>query len=69
MFTVGALILNYALFRAHLVPSWLSVGGMLGAVAYLASGVLVLYGPEVRSTPQVVLESRSRSRSSPSGWG
>jgi hypothetical protein len=57
VFTVGAIVLNYALYRAHLVPSLLSVWGMLGALAYLASGVLVLYGLEVRSTPQVVLEA------------
>ena len=57
MFTVGALVLNAALYRSHLVPNWLSVWGLAGAVAYLAAGVLVLYGLEPLSTPQVLLEA------------
>jgi hypothetical protein len=57
VFTIGALILNAALYRSHLVPNWLSVWGLAGAVAYLAAGVLVLYGLEPRSTPQVLLEA------------
>jgi hypothetical protein len=57
VFTVGALILNAALYRSHLVPNWLSVWGLAGAVAYLAAGVLVLYGLEPLSTPQVLLEA------------
>lgn len=57
VFTVGALVLNGALFHSHLVPDWLSVWGMAGAVAYLAGGVLVLYGLEIGSATQVVLEA------------
>jgi hypothetical protein len=57
VFSVGALILNAALHRSRLVPRWLSLWGLAGAVAYLASGVLVLYGLEPLSTPQVVLEA------------
>lgn len=56
VFTVGALILNYALYRARLVPRWLSVWGLAGASLYLAAGVLVIYGLEPLSTTQVVLE-------------
>ena len=57
VFTVGALVLNAALYRSHLVPNWLSVWGLAGATAYLAAGVLVLYGLEPLSTPQVLLEA------------
>jgi hypothetical protein len=57
VFTVGALVLNAALYRSHLVPNWLSVWGLAGAVAYLAAGVLVLYGLEPLSTPQALLEA------------
>jgi hypothetical protein len=57
VFTVGALVLNAAFYRSHLVPYWLSVWGMAGAVAYLASGVLVLYGLEPLTTPQILLEA------------
>jgi len=57
VFSVGALILNYALYRARLVPGWLSVWGLAGASLYLAAGVLVIYGLEPLSTTQVVLEA------------
>ena len=56
VFSVGALILNYALHRARLVPRWLSVWGLAGASLYLAAGVLVIYGLEPLSTTQVLLE-------------
>jgi hypothetical protein len=51
------LVLNAALYHSHLVPKWLSVWGLAGAAAYLAAGVLVLYGLEPLSTPQVLLEA------------
>jgi hypothetical protein len=57
VFTVGALVLNTAFYRSHLVPNWLSVWGLAGAVTYLAAGVLVLYGLKPLSTPQVLLEA------------
>jgi hypothetical protein len=57
VFSVGALVLNAALYLARLVPRWLSVWGMAGAAAYLLAGVLVLYGLEPLSTPQVLLEA------------
>lgn len=44
VFTVSALVLNWGLLRAHLVPVWLSGWGLLGAVPYLAYGLLALYG-------------------------
>ena len=57
VFSVGALVLNAALFRSLLVPRWLSVWGLAGAAAYLTAGLLVLYGLEPLSSPQVVLEA------------
>jgi hypothetical protein len=57
VFSLGALILNAALLRARLVPRWLALWGLAGAVAYLAAGVLVIYGLEPLSTPQVTLEA------------
>ena len=56
-FTVSALILNYALYRARLVPRWLSGWGLAGAVLYLAAGVAVLYGLEPMSATQNVLQA------------
>lgn len=56
-FTVSALILNYALYQARLVPRWLSAWGLVGALLYMAAGVLVMYGLEPLSTTQVGLEA------------
>ena len=57
VFSVGALVLNAAFYRSRLVPRWLSLWGLVGAAAYLAAGVLVIYGLEPLSTPQVMLEA------------
>jgi len=56
VFTVSALILNYLLYRARLVPRWLSLWGLIGAAMYLAAGVMVIYGLEPFSTTQVVMD-------------
>ncbi len=56
-FTLGALILNYALYQARLVPRWLSGWGLVGALLYMAAGVMVIYGLEPLSTTQIVLEA------------
>jgi hypothetical protein len=44
VFSVTALILNYLLFRSKLVPRFISVWGLIGAVLLLASGFFVLFG-------------------------
>ena len=41
---LGALILNYVLYRSILVPRWLSVWGLIGAILVLAMGLLRLFG-------------------------
>ena len=57
VFSLGALVLNAAFYRSRLVPRWLSLWGLAGAVAYLTAGLLVMYGLEPLSTPQVLLEA------------
>ena len=57
VFSIGALLLNAAFFTSRLVPRWLSAWGLVGAAAYLAAGLLVMYGLEPLSTTQVVLEA------------
>jgi hypothetical protein len=46
VFALSALLLNGALFQARLVPRWLTVWGLIGAVLYLAWGLLALYDLE-----------------------
>lgn len=42
VFSASALILNFALYRARLVPRWLSLWGLIGAALILAGGLTSL---------------------------
>jgi hypothetical protein len=55
VFSLSALVLNIALYQSRLVPRWLSIWGLVGATAYLLSGIAVMYGLEAFSTPQTLL--------------
>ncbi len=41
---LGALTLNYVLYRSELVPRWLSIWGLIAAILVLAMGLLRLFG-------------------------
>ncbi len=56
-FSLGALILNYVLYQARLVPRWLSVWGLVGAALILAARMMVIYGLEPSSATQIVLDA------------
>jgi hypothetical protein len=43
-FCVGALVLNWALLRTRLVPTWMSSWGLFGAVLLLAARVIIMSG-------------------------
>jgi hypothetical protein len=53
VFCVGALILNYLLYRSNLVPRAISVWGLAGAALYLVGGVFVMFDLAI---PSSVLE-------------
>jgi len=55
VFGLTALILNYALYQARLVPRWLSVWGLIGAVLAIAAGVMGIFGQDPFSTFSVLL--------------
>jgi hypothetical protein len=43
LFTVGTLIFNYLLYKARLIPRFISTWGVVGAAFLLAGSVLILY--------------------------
>jgi hypothetical protein len=47
VFSLGALSLYYLLYTARLVPRWLSGWGFLGAVGYLAAGLIAVFSTEL----------------------
>lgn len=52
---VSALILNTVLYRARLVPSWLSLWGLAGGALILIRGLVETYGVEFTGLTQGVL--------------
>jgi hypothetical protein len=43
VFVLGALILYSALYKSRLIPRWLSIWGLIGAVAILAASVMATF--------------------------
>jgi len=44
VFPLGALIVYYLFYQSKLIHRWISVWGLIGAIMYLASGLLVMFG-------------------------
>lgn len=44
VFSIGALIIYYVFYKTKLIPTWLSIGGLIGAILYLASPILNMFG-------------------------
>jgi len=44
VFALTPLILNYLLFKSKLVPRFISVWGLIGAILLLAEGLLGMFG-------------------------
>ena len=54
-FSVSALILYTLLYRAKLVPAWLSIWGLIGGALLLVRAVLEMYGVEFSAVMQGAL--------------
>jgi Domain of unknown function (DUF4386) len=56
VFALGALMFYYVLFRARLVPRWLSGWGLVAALLWVSAGVLAMFGlVEPGSTVQMAM--------------
>ena len=47
VFSLGALMIYYIFFQSELIPRWLSVWGLIGAVVYLAEPLIAMFGTEL----------------------
>ena len=43
---LGGLVLNYILYELKLVPSWLSIWGLIGGACVLLYGLISLFGSD-----------------------
>jgi hypothetical protein len=55
-FSIGALTLNYALFRARLVPRWISAFGFLAATSILTARLLLVSGVDLASSTVAAMD-------------
>jgi hypothetical protein len=56
-FALGALILNYGLYQARLVPRWISVFGLLAAASILVARILLIGGVELGADVVTALDA------------
>jgi hypothetical protein len=56
-FSLGAFTLNHVLYRARLVPRWLSVWGLVAATSILTARVMLMSGVELSSSTVTVLDA------------
>jgi hypothetical protein len=43
VFSIGAVIIYYILYKTKLIPKWLSLWGLIGGVLYLGSPILNMF--------------------------
>jgi hypothetical protein len=44
VFSLGALAIYYLFYQSKLIPRWLSIWGLIGAILYLAAPLLAMFG-------------------------
>ena len=56
-FSIGALMLNWLLWRTRLVPRWLSAWGLVGAALLLIARIMVMSGSHIGSSAVLVMDA------------
>jgi len=56
-FSVGALVLNYALYRFRLVPRWIAAFGLVSAASILGARLLLTMGVGLTSSTVVLMDA------------
>jgi hypothetical protein len=56
-FALGALVLNYTLYRTRLVPRWMSVWGLLAAGSILVARLILLGGVEISAATVTAMDA------------
>ena len=55
-FSLGALMMNYTLYRTRLVPRWISIFGLLAAASILTARLMLLFGLELSSNTVAIMD-------------
>lgn len=56
-FSLGALMMNYMLYRTRLVPRWISIFGLLAAASILTARLMLLFGLGLSSNTVAMMDS------------
>lgn len=56
-FSLGSLMFYYVLYRSQLIPKWLAGWSLIGAIMFLASAFLVIFGLDSGSTLYMALNA------------
>ena len=51
VFSIGAIMLYYVLYKSVLLPRWLTIWGMIAIILHLITGILITFGIQTAMSP------------------